>query len=67
LVKEAFKSPYSITEFISKSFIIYSTFGQADSTASAVLQAIRSETPRPHGLRLAYAANSACEKNGIEG
>jgi len=65
--KKAFKPPYSITEFITKIFIMYSTFGQADSTASAVLQAIRSETPRLHSLRLAYAANSACEKSGIGG
>ena len=41
-------------------------FGQADFTASTVLQAIRSEAPRLHGLRLAYTANSAREKCGID-
>ena len=45
--------------------MICSPFGQADFTAFAVLQAIRSEVPRLHGLRLAYAANSACEKSGL--
>jgi len=30
-----------------------------------VLQAIRSEAPQLHGLRLAYAANSAREKYGL--
>jgi hypothetical protein len=43
--------------------IIIPYFSQADFTASAVLQAIRSETPRLHGLRLAPAANSACVRN----
>jgi hypothetical protein len=52
-------------EFITNFFIICSPFGQADFTASAVLQAIRSEAPRLHGLRLAYAANSAREKYGL--
>jgi hypothetical protein len=52
-------------EFITKIFIICSPFGQADFTAPAVLQAIRSEAPRLHSLRLAYAANSACEKCGL--
>jgi hypothetical protein len=52
-------------EFITKFFMTCSPFGQADFTASAVLQAIRSEVPWLHGLRLAYAANSACEKSGI--
>jgi len=45
--------------------MICSPLGQADFTASAVLQAIRSEVPRLHGLRLAHAANLACEKNGL--
>jgi len=49
-------------EFIINFFMICSPFGQADFTASAALQAIRSEAPRLHGLRLAPAANSACEK-----
>jgi hypothetical protein len=44
-------------EFITELFIICSPFGQADFTASAVLQSIRSEVPRLHGLRLAPAAN----------
>jgi len=52
-------------EFVTKFFIICSPFGQADFTASAVLQVIRSEVPRLHGLRLAYAANSAREKSGL--
>jgi hypothetical protein len=52
-------------EFITKFFMICSPFVQADFTASAVLQAIRSEVPRLHGLRLAPAANSACEKSGL--
>ena len=42
--------------------MIYSPFGQADLTASAVLQAICSEVPRLHVLRLAYATNSAREE-----
>jgi hypothetical protein len=37
-------------EFITKFFMICSPFGQADFTASAVLQAIRSEAPRLHSL-----------------
>jgi hypothetical protein len=41
--------------------MICSPFGRADFTAFAVLHATRSETPRLHGLRLAYAANSARE------
>jgi predicted nucleotide-binding protein (sugar kinase/HSP70/actin superfamily) len=32
----------------------------------AALRAIRSEAPRLHGLRLAYAANSAREKSGLK-
>ncbi len=52
-------------EVITKFFMICSPFGQADFTASAVLQAICSEVPRLHGLRLAYAANSAREKSGL--
>ena len=44
--------------------MICSPFGQADFTASTVLQAIRSEVPQLHGLRLAYAANWAREKYG---
>jgi hypothetical protein len=48
-------------EFITKFFMNCSPFGQADFTASAVLQAIRGEVPQLHGLRLATAANSACE------
>jgi len=52
-------------EFIAKFFMTCSPFGQADFTASAVLQAICSEVPRLHGLRLAYAANSAREKYGL--
>jgi hypothetical protein len=53
-------------EFITKFFMTCSPFGQADFTASAVLQAIRSEVPRLRGLRLAYAANSAREKYVLE-
>ena len=45
--------------------MICSPFGRADFTAFAVLQAIRSEAPRLHGLRLAYAANLAREKYGL--
>jgi hypothetical protein len=52
-------------EFITNFFMICSPFGQPDFTASAVLQAIRSEAPRLHGLRLAYAAKSAREKHGL--
>jgi len=52
-------------EFITNSFIICSAFGQTDFTASAVLQAIHSEAPRLHVLRLAPAANSAREKYGL--
>jgi len=52
-------------EFITKSFIICSLFEQADFTAYAVLQVIRSEAPRLYGLRLASAANSTCEKCGL--
>jgi hypothetical protein len=52
-------------ECITNFFMICSPFGQADFTASAVLQAIRSEAPQLHGLRLAYAANSAREKHGL--
>ena len=52
-------------EFITNFFIICSLFGQANSTASAVLQAICCEVPRLHGLRLAYTANSAREKSGL--
>jgi len=46
--------------------MICSPFGQADFTASAVLQAIRSGIPQLHGLRLAPTANSACEKSGLK-
>ncbi|OEU66918.1 MAG: hypothetical protein BBJ57_09530 [Desulfobacterales bacterium PC51MH44] len=35
-----------------------SPFGRADFNASAVLQAIRGEVPRHHGLRLASMAKS---------
>jgi hypothetical protein len=52
--------------FIIKFFMSCSPFGQADFTASAVLQAICSEVPQLHGLRLAPAANSACEKYGLK-
>jgi hypothetical protein len=52
-------------EFITKFFMICLPFGQADFTTSAVLQTIRSEVPRLHGLRLAPAANSACEKSWL--
>jgi hypothetical protein len=52
-------------EFIIKFFMNCSPFWQADFTASAVLQAIRGEVPQLHGLRLATAANSACEKSGL--
>jgi len=52
-------------EFVTKFFMICSPFGQADFIASAVLQAICSEEPRLHGLRLAFAANSAREKYGL--
>jgi len=44
-------------EIIINFFMICSPFGQADFTAFAVLQAIRSETPQLHDLRLAPAAN----------
>jgi hypothetical protein len=54
-------------EFITKFFMFCSPFEQADFTASAVLQAIHSEVPRLHGLRLAPAANSACEKSALSG
>jgi len=54
-------------EFITKSFIICSLFEQADFTAYDVLRVIRSEAPRLHGLRLASAANSTCEKCGLGG
>jgi hypothetical protein len=52
-------------ELIKNFFMICSPSGRADFTASAVLQAIRSEAPRLHGLRLVYAANSAREKSGL--
>jgi hypothetical protein len=52
-------------ELIKNFFMICSPCGRADFTASAVLQAIRSEAPRLHGMRLAYAANSVREKYGI--
>jgi len=38
---------------------------QADFTTFAVLLAIRSEAPRLHGLRLAYATNSTREKSEL--
>jgi len=53
-------------ELITNFFIICSLFEQADFTASAVLQVIRSEAPRLHALRLASAANSTCEKCGLD-
>jgi len=40
-----------------KFIMSFSPLGQAYFTASGVLQAIRSEEPQLHGLRLAPAAN----------
>ena len=63
--KKAVPLSFTFMEFITNFFMICLPLGRADFTASAVLQAIRSEAPRLHSLRLAYAANSAREKYGL--